>query len=185
MINLIDIQYVHITAQYSNAVLLAILPHISEFAKKMELSIPLPLTAPQIRAFGCDDHLGETGGAVDLTNDYIFYFEHGHLKEFKGPKSFYRLQDPELVPGFYGQFRMDWREAVEACRATIRKLGYTEEMLFADLEAKVDSPSGIGTNLIPRYRIEWVDPRNGVTSCEFEVDAQEKKIEQLYFLNRN
>ena len=35
---------IHITSAYSNAVLVAIMPHVNDFAKKMDLPIPLPIT---------------------------------------------------------------------------------------------------------------------------------------------
>ena len=41
-------ELIHMTAAYSNAVLVAILPHVSDFAKKLDLPIPQPITATQV-----------------------------------------------------------------------------------------------------------------------------------------
>ena len=57
------------------------------------------------------------------------------------------------------------------------RLGYTDAMLSTDRPPLVTPPPRIGTNLVPRYRILWVDPTRGSNpdnpyhSIEFEVDA--------------
>jgi hypothetical protein len=185
MINLIDLQFVQITAQYSNAVLMAILPHVSDFAGKMDLPVPLPVTVQQVQAFASDHLLGDVGGVVRLTNGYIFEFAHGHVRSFKTSDCYSDLQDPRLVPRFYGELRMTTEEAIDLCRATIRKLGYTEEMLYADLPpARIEYPPRLETNVVPRYVIDWVDPREGSRSCEFEVNGQEKRVEEILFFSK-
>lgn len=185
MINLIDIQFVEITAQYSNAVLLAILPYVSEFAKTMDLPISLPVTLDQVQAFGCDHRLGDPGGVLRLTNGCVFEFWHGHVNEFKTRDRYFDLQNPRLVPKFYGELRMTDSEAVKLCRTTISKLGYTEEMLYADLPPRIEYPAKVGTNVVPRYIIGWVDPRDGRPSCEFEINGQERRIDKVYLMSRN
>ena len=185
MFNLIDIQYIQVTAQYSNAVLMALLPHFSDFAHKMDLPIPLPITVSQMKAFGCDNHLGDIGGAIRLTNDYVFVFEHGHVTKFKTRNCYYEIEDFSRIESLFGANRMTEAEAVELCRSTIRRLGYTEEQLYADLQAAVEPPPKAGTNTIPRYKVSWVDPRDDVRSCDFEVNSDEKKIEKIWFLNGN
>ena len=82
--------YFQVTAGYSNAVLIAILPYVSDFAKKMELPIPLPLTMAQVQQFGCDPHIGEVGGAVTLTNGYEIWFAQGYVQELRKPSSLFR-----------------------------------------------------------------------------------------------
>ncbi len=181
MIRLFDLQFVEITAAYSNAVLVAILPHVSDFARKMELPIPLPVSVEQLEGFACDHRLGDPAGGMRLTNGYIFAFRHGHIARFKSPNRYSDLQDPKLVPKFFGELRMTDQEAVELCRATIRKLGYTEEMLYADLRPTIKYPERVGAKVVPRYMVSWTDPREGGRSCEFEVNAQDKKIESVYF----
>jgi hypothetical protein len=185
MLNLLDIQYVQVTAQYSNAVLMAIIPHISQFAAKMELPVHVPIAAAEVRAFGCDRHLSETGGALALTNGYIFVFKNGHVKEFKTSAAYYDIEDLNAIPRFYGKTRITDEEAVRLCRKAIRKLGYKEAQIYADLPPKIVPPPRAGTNTIPRYLVKWVDPRDGTPSCEMEVNAQDSTIESIYFLNRN
>jgi hypothetical protein len=180
MIRLRDLQFVEITAAYSNAVLVAILPHVTDFARKMELPIPLPVTVEQLDGFGCDHRLGDPAGGMRLTNGYIFGFRHGHINLFKTPSRYSDLQDPQLVPKFFGELRMTDQEAVELCRVTIRKLGYTEEMLYADLRPTIKYPERVGAKVVPRYMVSWTDPRGG-RSCEFEVNAQDKRIETVWF----
>ncbi len=184
MFNLIDIQYVRITAEYSNAVLLAIMPHITDCARRLELPLPQPITVAQVRAFRCDNHLGEAGGRVALTSGDIFGFRHGHVGEFKTPHRFYGMEDFERIPLLYGTNKIHAPQAVELCRETIKRLGATEEEMYADLPPKVDSPRPKGaSNTIPRFLITWVDPRDGSTSCQFEVNSQDERIESFFFVN--
>ena len=184
MFGLLDIQYVQVTAQYSNAVLLAIMPHINEFARKLDLSALVPIIPQQISAFACDNHLGEIGGRLALTNGCIFGFQHGHVKEFKTPDRYFEIEDFDLISRCYGSYHMTKREAVRLCRDAIRKLGYTEDALYADLDPQVRSGGQIGTNTIPRYLVTWVDPRDGSTSCSFEVNAEKRRLESIYFLSQ-
>jgi hypothetical protein len=183
MWNLVDPQYVKVTAAYSNAVLVAILPHISDFAHRLAQKLPEPLTLQSVKVFGCDNNLGETGGAVQLTNNSIFVFSHGNVKSFHSAFSYYNLADFNLIHTFYGTNRLSREQAISLCREAIVKLGFREEQVYADLDPEVRSPHGAGNHVIPRYQVTWSDPRNG-RACEFEVNSQEGRIESVNFFTR-
>ena len=151
-------ELVQVTAQYSNAVLLAVLPHISDFAQKLDLPVPTPVTTGQVLEFKCDPRAGQTGGAVVLTNGFIFTFLDGRVCVYRSPRSYYSLQDPELVPRFYGPVKLKEKEALRIARDTIKKLGYQNAVFNADSAPLVTPPEKIGTNFIPRYLFRWPDP---------------------------
>ena len=104
--------FVQMTVTYSNAVLLAILPHFTHVARTLELPIPGPITQSEISYYFCDPHVGEVGGWVVLTNGYQFWFGKGHVRMFHSPHDFFVLQDPDLIPKLYGHLRMNRKEAV-------------------------------------------------------------------------
>jgi len=54
------LEFVKMTAIYSNAVLTAILPDISDFAQRAELRTN-PIDPSEVRVFRCDPRKGEVG----------------------------------------------------------------------------------------------------------------------------
>ncbi len=179
------IEYVGISAQYSNAVLLAILPHVSDFAKTLHLPMPVPVIPEHVERFSCSNHRGEVGGGMMLTNGAGFSFTRGHLDSFAGPHSYFQLQNPDSIPKFYGPLRMNEQEAIQLARDTITNLGYSLESVFAEQEPKVTPPERIGTNVVPHFLIQWVDPRSGFPQTEVEINGNRKMVEAMRLPNRN
>lgn len=76
---------------------------------------------------------------------------------------------------------MSKEEAIELARSTIRKLGIPLERVWAEQEPRVTLPERIGTNVVPHYRVEWIDPAGGGGhAVEVEVNGQAKRVEGLY-----
>src|SRR5437868_27375 len=126
------IELLQVTAQYSNAVLVAIMPQISDFAQKLELPIPIPVRIEQIREFRCSPIKGDTGGLLIFTNRLQVWYQLGHVNGFRTPRSYYNLQDVRDIPRFYGPIKLSTDEALQLARVTICKLGYTLKETFTD-----------------------------------------------------
>jgi hypothetical protein len=180
-------EILQVTAAYSNAVLVAIMPHISNFAKALDLPIPQPVTTAQVEHFGCSPRADHVGGRVILTNDYSFTFDVGTVVLYRSPRSFFSLQDPQRVPEFYGPIKIKTDEAVKIARDALKKLGYTESELHYDLPPKIKPPLKNENHYVARYLIEWRDPDrpdNGsfgipFTTAAVEVDASSGQIQML------
>ena len=151
-------ELVQITAQYSNAVLVAVLPHLSDFAHKLDLPVSTPINSAQVQEFKCDPRAGQTGGAVVLTNGFRFTFLDGHVCVYRSPRSYYSLQDPAMVPRFYGTVKLNQDEALQAARSAIKKLGYQNAVFNADSLPLITPPEKTEANYIPRYLFRWLDP---------------------------
>jgi hypothetical protein len=151
------VELVQITAQYSNAVLVAVLPYISDFAQKLELPVKTPIAATQVSEFRCDPRKGEIGGLVTLTNGARFGFSGGHVSSYRSPESYFSLQDPALIPRFYGRVKLSEKQALNTAHDVIRKLGYSDDTFRADLPPTVTKPEKIGVHQIARYRFQWMD----------------------------
>lgn len=183
-------EILQITAQYSNAVLVAIMPHISDFAKAMELPIHHPVALAHVEHFGCSPRSDLFGGKVVLTNGYEFTFLHGRVEMYRSPQSYYELKDPDLFPRFFGPVKLSERDAVQTARTAIKRLGYTEAMLGND-PPQVKPPPKIGKKYVPRYKISWADttrgsdPENPPLSVQFEVDATSGQIQAMMLFNPN
>jgi hypothetical protein len=183
-------EILQVTAQYSNAVLMAVMPYVSDFARKMDLPVPQPVTISHVREFRCSPRSDLFGGRVILANHYEFTFLHGRVEMYRNPKSFYELQDPDLVPKFFGPIKLKEHDAVAAARSAIKRMGYAVPMLSADRDPQVTPPAKVGKNYVARYRVRWVDPTRGASeapppSVEFEVDATTGQIQTMYLFNPN
>jgi hypothetical protein len=172
-------EWIHITAQYSNAVLVAILPHISEFARKVELPCARPITLEQVAQFRCWPLRDDVGGAVILTNGICLWFTHGYVNGFRTPRSYYNLQDAREIQRFFGPLNLDRGEALQLARDAVRKTGYTLKESFTDQETEVEMPPRNGTNIVPHYRFKWKDPVFGRTAVSIEVDGRQKAIQEM------
>lgn len=154
-------ELIQVTAQYSNAVLLVLLPFIGDFVKRTELGVPLPITIQQVQQFKCDPRKGHVGGSVLLTNGFRFVFDDGHVALFESPKAYSFLQDPERIPEFYGPVNIDEATALAIARKALLSL---EGRAIADLvnqRPKVISPPSVEGNLVPRYQFQWMMPGPG------------------------
>lgn len=177
-------ELLQITAQYSNAVLLAILPHFSDLAQKLDLQLPVPITPEHVWRFNCDPRKGQFGGWVVLTNGYEFWFEHGFAYGFSSPRSYASLQDPKLIPTFFGRPKINESQALEFARDGLTRLGYSLKATYADLKPqRVTVPEQIDTNLVPYYRFEWEHPLEQGTAVDIEINAVTKTVESLKIFN--
>jgi hypothetical protein len=172
--------YVKVTPEYSNAVLKAVLPLCSEASDKLNLSVPKPITQSDIAKFQVQP-FRELTAFVLLNDDWIFEYSFGHLRRIQNLRGYASLQDPDLIPHYYGEVKMTKDEAVQMARDTLTKLGISLEDVFAEQEPRVTSPVLIGTNVVPHYQIEWLDPRaDNVSSVDIHINANTKQIERIY-----
>lgn len=173
--------FFQVTAQYSNAVLVAALPHVSDFATKLELPISLPVTPAQVWEFKCDPRQGNPGGVITLTNGGQFWFMDGYISKFRSPRSYFSLQDPNRIPEFYGPVNIKKDEAVKIARDTINKLGYSKVLPAINSEPEVTLPEKIGTNFVARYDVKWITspPSLERAYVEVEVNASNKRVQML------
>ncbi len=173
---------VHMTAIYSNAVLAAILPHISEFAGKLNLPVEQPITINAVIWSKPSPYKGMVFGSVLLTNHYFFYChfrgqgERGYVQSFRSPTNWFFQDDytQESVAQFVGKDNMTTNEAIELARDSLRKLGYTSEMTHDNLTPTLEGPYDLKTGAhVPYCRVIWDWPKIHPTIGdydEFQVD---------------
>jgi len=179
-------ELIRVTAEYSNAVLVALLPYYSDFSAKLDLPVPHPITAQDVARCGVLPYQkdgGIAGGSIMLKNGWSLGFQFGYVNGFESPHSYYGLQDPDEIPKFYGQVKVTTNEAIQLARKTLKKHGISLEDVFADQEPQITPPERIGTNIVPCYLIQWPDPRGGYVKVE--VNAEAKRVERLYMLCAN
>lgn len=189
------IQFIHVTAAYSNAVLTVILPHISDYAKKLDLPVPQPVTMSQVAHFGVKNIQGEVGGGVWLTNHYLFSFNNGYVDMFRLNKGnpFFDDDPSSNWPEYaYGPINMTTNEAIDFIRQSIAKLGYDLKTLRVDVPPDFFSGGEILKNghPFPYCEVEWrkkwksqADVTN-LYSVHGQVDMERKKLIELSIIGR-
>ena len=184
----------HITAAYSNAVLVAVLPHVSDCAKQLDLPIAQPITIEQVARFNTSPYADNVGGGLLLTNHYWFVFSSGYVDSFRSPDDWFINQSLEGVERFAGKDNMTTNVAIEFARSSFSKLGYTPETFHVNeqptsLEVPSDSKK-IGH--IPYCRIIWESPeattrqeRLNSYTVKFDIDMQRKLVVGMFLSGTN
>jgi hypothetical protein len=181
---------IKVTAQYSNAVVVALLPHFSDVAQKLELPVPQPITMQEVLHAGIAPYRypnGDILGAgIELKGGWAMGFTWGQVDFVELRPSYFSVQNPDDLPKYYGEVKMSKAEAIQMARNAIKKMGIPLEAVFAEQEPQVTMPQKVATNTLPFYRIEWLDPRSGGTAVRIGINADAKRVERIYLqLNEN
>lgn len=182
---------IHITAAYSNAVLVAILPQISDCSKQLGLPISTPVTENQVSHFQPPMTTNEFMFAAWLTNRYWFCFSYYNMVSFSSPDNWFTQQNFENVERFVGKDNMTTNEAINFARSSFVKLGYKSSDFHlddppTDLEGPYDTKK-IGH--IPYCRVEWSSPKGETNVLEyrllqFDIDMQHKQLVGMSLVSR-
>jgi hypothetical protein len=191
---------IHMTITYSNAVLMLVMTNVSDFAKKLDLPIPQPITTVQVQKFFPHPIKGTIGGVLTLTNGDRFSFEGGYVGLYRAyknanmpPDDFEYGENDKLygwLATMYGPVKMTKKEMIEFARDSLRKLGYDPKVVGADRRPDLfDGPYKVRGNSVPFCRIEW---RGGKTTnfVTFDINVEKKQVVRLslsgnYFMRPN
>ena len=160
-------ELVHMTAQYSNAVLVAVLPYVTEFAAKLDLPIQRPITTDTVRWSHPSPYKDWVEDGVVLTNHYWFALDcRGFVGGFRAPTNWFFEQEmtDESIVKYFGQDHMTTNEVVKMARDTLRKLGYKPELAHSYETPELDGPydlhaeGRIGGH-VPYCNVKWEWPK--------------------------
>lgn len=186
-----DKRTVKITPEFKEAALMKSLPLFSEFADKLKLFVPHPLTTNdiidcQLTPFQKAD--GEIDTILIVTKQgLILSMTQGVVRDFCWTNSFTAMQSIHGLSNFLGKVTITREQAIQSTRDTIKLTGIQLEDFFAEQEPQVRVPMW-GTNTIARYLIEWHDPRGGdnaPTTVKAEINAVTGSVESFYFIPAN
>jgi hypothetical protein len=167
---------IHVTLEYSNAVLVALLPMFTDFATKLELPIPLPITTNHVQRFVTGRIPGDVGGYLTLTNGYRFWFSHGYVDSFEAARNYYTLQDPQRIPEYYGKLNLQKKDALVLARKALDRIGGLNTLrILKGKPAEIRGPETYKENVIPHYKIRWQTPESQKPRCVVEVDIDGDK----------
>ena len=181
-------ELIHMTAAYSNAVLVAILPHVSDFAKTLDLPIQQPITVGQVLRCNPNPYQGRIGGPVVLTNHYWFLFDYrGYVVSFTSATNvFFGDEDAVDHPEHYtGKTRMTTNEIVALARTALLKLGHPPAVTHSDTPPELTGPYDLKqVGHVTFCRVSWVpikdEDSDGYSDVRVEINTQLKSVVGLY-----
>jgi len=160
----------------TNLILVAILSHCTDFANKLDLPLNLPLAKNDVKAFQILNTFPSLHATIVLTNSHSFDFISGHVMAYRSPLAIEAgLGHPDT--NHWGRKpTMNKEEGLAFARQSVKKLGYSLEDLYMDLDPKVEGPFGY-----PNYTFTWYEPNAGDSpSVEIEVNCADKQIVQFH-----
>jgi hypothetical protein len=188
-------QLIHMTATYSNAVLLVVLTNVSDFAKKLELPIPQPITISQVQTFKPHPFKNYFGGVLTLTNGAWFAQDgNGCINGYHAPDDYYTSNGEDWgkfdISKYFGHINMITNELIEFARNQLRKLGYDPKNMHADgPPTHFDGGQILWSNTIPYYDIEWKGPRMEHPADQdmirIGVNAEKKHLVHFLLISTN
>jgi hypothetical protein len=182
----------HVTAAYSNAVLVAILPNVSDTAKTLNLPISQPITLEQVAGFNTSPYADNIGGGLWLTNGYLFVINYGYVDTFSSPNNWFRNPNVEDLEKFRGKDNMTTNAAIDFARESFSKLGHKTEDYHLNESPTEFEPPYDGKNIghIPFCKVGWQNfPTNGGDnlksySITFEIDMHHKTLVGMSVMGR-
>jgi hypothetical protein len=176
-----DPTLIHITATWSNAVLVALLPHFSDCAKQLNLPIPTPITISQVARFMPPIETRAFEAGLWLTNGYIFNYLNGAVTGFNSlPDDWFVQQDIDGVERFAGKDNMTTNEAISLARNSFVKLGYKlADFQMDEPPTSIEGPyDNARLGHIPFCRVTWqnLTNRENYHLLEFHVNMNQKKL---------
>jgi hypothetical protein len=177
-------ELIHMTATYSNAMLVALLPHVSDCAKKLDLPIVQPITLASVEKFNPSPYKDLISGGLGLTNKYWFSFERGYVDMFRSPNDWFYNQELEGVERFAGEDNMTTNDAVELARRSFVKLGYRlDELPLTNAPTRIDGPfdtKKIGH--VPFCSVVW---QTNAYTVKFDINLESKTVVGMFLAGTN
>jgi hypothetical protein len=170
---------------YAEALVPIVFTAIDEYAAKLDLPVPRPLTTNHVARFQFSDNGGWPDVHVDLTNGARFIYRNTVVNGYYGPDCIWE-DDFKYWPvkKLFGPWRMTEDEAIELAKKTVLQAGYPTNTLYLHEKPEVKKPNTPGGPDIPRYYIQWkhypVPDKEFTAWTRVEVNADKKAVESVY-----
>jgi hypothetical protein len=159
------LELIHMTAQYSNAVLVAVLPYVSDFAAKLDLPIGRPVKAKQVIWSRPSPYKDYVEAGLILSNRYWFAVgQRGFVDGFRAPTNWFFEQEftDDSIRRYLGADHMTTNEVISMARQVLIKLGYSQELTHSYETPTLEGPYDLHRREIaghvPYCRVIWKWP---------------------------
>jgi hypothetical protein len=169
------------------------MPHVSDFAKKLDLRMPEPITIQNVREFKANPYKDFIGGGVFFTN-CLFAFENGTVQNYRSFDDFFYDDDPgNNINKYVGKDNMTTNDAIALGRDALNKLGYDPKLLACDVSPRYFTGSQDIKGLhIPYCQMRWeryakVTTREEQTNNDavaIEINMDKKTVVGLHLASR-
>ena len=171
-------EQMHITSAYSNAVYQALFPRLAEAIQQLELPVPQPFTAEQVKWISIYKASPEvtTGFAGDssllMSPCGLFYRYHSpsslfYERAFR-QRDIFTNEDMSIyttdVSAFKGKNRMSREEIIGMARQLKERLcktGYSDVLFTMEGEPEINGPFDVKDGQVPYAKVSWGEKLSG------------------------
>jgi hypothetical protein len=177
-------EIIHMTAAYSNAVLVAVLPYVNDFATRLHIPIQQPISTNQLARSYVAPTRDAIMAGIWLTNGYWFAVgDAGYVQGYRAPTNFFAEQEftPDATKKYLGKDNMTTNEAVDLARKSLLEAGFKSEWTHADETPTVEGPFDMKIGHAPYCGISWETPKDEkdghkMNHVRVEINMESKTI---------
>jgi hypothetical protein len=100
-----SIELIRVTSEFSNAVLVAVMPYVADVVQKLDLPVPRPLTIQHVTACSIEP-TRKWGVEISVEGGWVFAFARGYVRTIQSSHCYTMLQDCSAARSF-----LKWRLA--------------------------------------------------------------------------
>lgn len=171
----------------------------SEMAKQLRLPIRLPIRPHDVKESDSGFWQDDLRAQVILGGGWRFNYSHGHISSFHAPDSELHVgmhevwtnMPPVDTHKLFGKVRYTKREVVEFATTEVRKLGYSDKVIYLDQPAVIyGGPEERNPNYT-RFYVRWLAPGNksieepNAQFTRVEVDGVTLELKSLWLRSTN
>lgn len=175
-----------VNPEYARQLVQIIFKAVDDYAQKLSLPIPRPLTTNNVARAEIHDNEGWPHAEIELTNGWRFVYRHTMVNGYYAPDNLFASDNrPIHIEEFEGKWNLTTNQAIELVRKTLTKLDYPTNNIHMDFAPNIIPPAGDFKKIIPRYFFEWYYENAAhddlQSRLEAEVDANSGKLESFYY----
>ena len=169
--------------EYARELIPIMLKAIEQYADKLSLPIPHPLTTNHVARVELYDNGGWPHCEIELTNNWRLVYRHAMVSGYYGPDNFFASDNrPIRIKEFEGNWRLTTNQAIAVVRQAVAKLNYPTNNVHMDFPPVISTAS-VDQQHIPRLHFEWLYnlDESLQSRLEAEVNAETGRLESLYY----
>lgn len=171
--------------EYAWKLLPIALKAVEDYAGKLSLPVPKPLTTDHVARFSVSDNGGWPHSELELTNGWRFVYRNSQVNGYYAPDALFDFdRRPFTIKEISGKSKLNEAEATKLIRQALSRLNYPTKLVLMDFKPKV-TKSAVPN--VPRYQFAWYSENEEmndlVSKVEAEVDMENGKLKSLYFDN--
>ena len=188
-------EQIHITPAYSNAVYQAILPRLAEAVQQLELPVPQPFSAEQVKWISIYKASPEVttcfsdDSSLLMSPCGLFYLYHSPSSLFyESPfdlRDIFTDEDMSIytadVSAFKGRNRMNREEIICMARQLkeqLCKTGYSDVLFTMEGEPKIEGPFKVKRGQVPYAKVSWGEELGGSWDNHRGIDLNSIRDDQ-------